>query len=135
MKNYEHGQADKVNKPFVYIHGEKCEVSEAVYKEYYRMDRREHYLKERSTKRELSYDALNSMEYPVEEKMPFNAKSVEEEAIKSVEIEKALEKISKLPEEEKYLIFELFFNEKKEREVAKRLGISKQRYIIERLKF
>ncbi|MGV8155139.1 MAG: RNA polymerase sigma factor [Alkaliphilus sp.] len=125
MKNHETGQAGKGNKFFIYINDEKCEVSEAVYKEYYRMDRRERYLKERSTKRELSYDALNSMEYPIEEKMVFKARTVEEEAIKSVETEKVLEQIAKLPEEEKHLIYELFFNGKKEREVAKSLGISK----------
>lgn len=51
---------------YIPIDGKLYETTEEVYKTYYRMDRRERYLDERSRKHELSLETLSQAEYPVE---------------------------------------------------------------------
>lgn len=90
------------------------------------MDRRERYLKERSRKHELSYDALIDTDYPIEDKMVDKPKSIDDDVITSILIEKLFLAISKLSEEERWLISELFFYGKSERKVAAEAGISRR---------
>lgn len=113
-------------KFFIPIDGKLYETSEEVYRIYYSMDRRERYLEERSRKYELSYQALVSLDFPVETNMINQKVGIDEEVITTVLIEKMLLVISRLSEEEKQLIQELFFCEKSERELAKESGIPRK---------
>lgn len=113
-------------KYFIPVNGELCETNEMVYKAYYKMDRRERYLEERSKKHELSYEALVDGDYPVEEKMNEKDNSVDDVAITTILIEKMLLVISNLSEEERWLIQELFFYGKNECRIAEEIGVSRR---------
>jgi DNA-directed RNA polymerase specialized sigma subunit len=125
MNKSDDGQAGKRKRFFIPIDGKLYETSEEIYKTYYSMDRRERYLEERSRKHELSYEALADVDYPVEEKMINKPKNVDDDVITSILIEKMLLVISKLSEEEKQLIKELFFCWKSEVALAKEIGVAR----------
>lgn len=125
MKKIENEQKRKERKYYIPIDGKLYETDKKIYKTYYKMDRRERYLVERSEKYELSYDALNEADYPVEERMTNKPNSVENAVVTSILIEKMLKEISKLTEEEKWLISELFFCGKSEVVLAKEIGIAR----------
>ncbi|MBF8982620.1 sigma-70 family RNA polymerase sigma factor [Lutibacter sp. B2] len=125
MSKLKDEQVDKRKNFFIPIDGKLYETSEEIYRNYYRMDRRERYLEERSRKHELSYEALTDVDYPIEEKMVDQPEGIEDEVITSILIEKILLVISQLSEEEKQLIQELFFCGKSEVALAKEIGIAR----------
>ncbi|MBF4694763.1 sigma-70 family RNA polymerase sigma factor [Fusibacter ferrireducens] len=111
---------------YIPIDGILYETSEEVYTAYYRMDRRERYLDERSRKHELSLETLSGSEYPVENKMVEQPVSLEDEVITGVMIESLLKALTTLSEEEKWLINELFFCGKSERELSAETGVPRK---------
>lgn len=125
MSKSNDGQDGKRKRFYIPIDGKLYETTEDIYRVYYKMDRRERYLEERSRKHELSYDALMDGSYPVEEKMIDKPKTVDDQVITSILIEKMLLVISELSQGEKQLIQELFFCGKSEVALAKELGIAR----------
>lgn len=115
-------------------------VSEEIYREYYRYDRRERYLKERSNKNELSYDALQDLGYPVEEKMAQPGEVISDTVITRMMIEKMLSSLKILNDYEQMIIKELYFNGKSERQLAEFLHVprstlqSRKNQILDKLK-
>lgn len=110
-------------------------VSEKIYREYYKLYRRERYLEETSIKKELSYDYLVDQGYPVEERMLKQQDVVSDVVITKMMIEKMLCSIGELNKFEKDIIKELFYNNISERNLAKKLGLSRstlqyKKYII-----
>lgn len=110
-------------------------VSEKIYREYYKLYRRERYLEETSIKKELSFDYLVEQGYPVEERMLKQQDVISDVVITKMMIEKMLGSIGELDEFEKDIIKELFYNNISERNLAKKLGLSRstlqyKKYII-----
>ena len=119
---------EKINKGRYYIpiDGKLYETNEIVYKTYYKMDRRERYLEERDIKKNvITFTDLDIGTYRPEEMISDKTVDIEEEIINRIMIEAVLEAITSLEEEEKWLIQELFFCGKSERELAEDIGISK----------
>lgn len=122
------------------IKNELISVSEEVYITYYKMARRERYLNEVSLKKDLSYNQLIVKEYPIEIKMIEPQKLIEDEVIENIMIDKMTKAIKNLNDNEIFIINELFFNAKSERELADLMNIprttlhSKKIKIINKIK-
>lgn len=109
------------------IEDQEVEVTEEVYKEYYRMDRRERYLVERDMKHGVTfYHALDSEDMNGEELFADERADMEEHLIEQEERDSLYEALLLLNERDRELIRELYFNEKTERELAQQLGIRHQ---------
>src|SRR6056297_1239564 len=126
MKNTDEEQDNKRKRFYIPIDGKFYETNEIVYRTYYSMDRRERYLEERDIKEGVkTFTDLNIGTYRPEEMISDKSVDIENEITNKIMIEAVLEAITILDEEEKWLIQELFFCGKSEREIAKGIGISK----------
>jgi len=126
MSNTEDEQKGKERRYYIPIDGKFYETNEIVYKTYYSMGRRERYLEERDIKEGVkTFTDLDIGTYKPEEMISDKTVDIEEEITNKIMIEAVLEAITNLDEEEKWLIQELFFYGKSEREVAKDIRISK----------
>lgn len=123
-------QEERVNY-YLYIDGQAVPVSEQVYRAYRHYERKEEYFsydlktekfqKETATflpSREDSYERL------LEKDRQFAASgvSVEEQAVSSVWLAALLQRLS---EDEKEILYKIYFEEKSERIVSAEMGISK----------
>ncbi len=112
---------------FIPVDGKYYETTKEVYEVYYQMDRRERYLEERDlNKGVINFCDIDNEDYSAEEILFDKDTDIEEEVINSVLIKTVLEAMSLLSEEEKWLIQELFFCGKSERELAKNTGIPRK---------
>lgn len=109
------------------IENQIVEVTEEVYREYYRMDRRERYLVERDRKHGVTfYHALDNEDMNGEELFADIHADVEEHLIEKEERDTLYDALLLLNERDRELIEELYFNEMTERELAEKLGIRHQ---------
>ena len=101
------------NKQF-YIHAEdqRVEVTEEVYRAYYKMGRRERYLEERDVAHgKVLYSGMDTDEMTGEEMIPdLNAVPVDESVCKNALIEQLRKHLDSLSESERELIDALFFS-------------------------
>ncbi|MCF8019110.1 MAG: hypothetical protein K9L62_06825 [Vallitaleaceae bacterium] len=112
---------------FIPIDGKYYETTKKVYEVYYQMDRRERYLEERDlNKGVINFCDIDNEDYSAEEMLSDKDTDIEEEVINSVLIKTVLEAMSLLSEEEKWLIQELFFCGKSERELTRNTGIPRK---------
>lgn len=120
---------------YLYIDGKPVMVSEEVYREYYRGERKERYFMEDLKRGRVAVDKKtqertflpgreDSYERLLEKDVPFVAPGelVEDEIVRSVLLEQVLNKLSA---EEKALIWELYYLDKTERQVCDVLHIAK----------
>ena len=126
---------------YIKIAGYFYQVSKEIYDEYRREDRRRRYLKEREKHTViLSYDVLEENGMYIQERIADETVNVEEEAIHNMMIEKLRKGLSALSDEELYIIDHLIYQERTERELAKKLNISqvavhkKKIRVLEKLK-
>ncbi|MDA3845975.1 MAG: hypothetical protein PF505_05420 [Vallitaleaceae bacterium] len=110
---------------FIPVDGKMYETTEEVYYAYYKMERRERYLEERSLEFELSYDELNESGFQVEMNSSVDKGNTEQDAITTVMIEKMLNKLSVLNDYELWLIQELYTHGKTVRQIEDESGIKK----------
>ena len=115
------------NKFFIYVNGHPVAVTEEIYREYYRMGRRERYLEERDAANgTVMYSGLDTDETLGEEMIPdTGAKSVEQTVIDGMMTDMLHEALDILTEDERNLINALFYEGHSEREYAAMLRISK----------
>ena len=112
---------------FIPVDGKYYETTKEVYEVYYQMDRRERYLEERDlNKGVINFCDIDNEDYSAEEILSDKDTDIEEEVINSVLIKTVLEAMSLLSEEEKWLIQELFFCGKSERELTRNTGIPRK---------
>lgn len=111
---------------FIPVDGKMYETDEEVYTTYYKMDRRERYLQERSNKKELSYDGLIACDYPVEERLFEPIRPIEDEIVTEMMVEKMLCKLSVLNDYELWLIEELYKFGKSQRTIEKESGVPRR---------
>lgn len=108
---------------FLPLHGMLMEVTEKVYKHFYKDKRRQKYLYELSEKNnDISYDMITTVEFNGEDILIDNV-DVCETVISSMMIEKLLRCISLLSNSEQELIKAIFFDGESERDFAKRKGV------------
>lgn len=104
---------------YLYIEGKPVRVSEEVYREYYRGERKERYfMKDLKEDREDSYERL----IECHRQFAVPGESMEEQAVRSLLLKQAM---GKLTEKERELIEELYFLEKTERQVSSALHMAK----------
>lgn len=120
---------------YIKIAGYFYQVSKEIYDEYRREDRRRRYLKEREKHTViLSYDTLEKNGMYIQERIADETVNVEEEAIHNMMIEKLRKGLSALSDEELYIIDHLIYQERTERELAKKLNISQNAVHIRKVK-
>jgi len=113
-------------KYYIPVDGKMYETSEDVYKTYYKMDRRERYLEERSRKHDISFDALREASYPIEERLREPIIGLEDTIIGKYQIEDLLKKLSILTAYEMWLVEELYSLGKSERQIERESGIPRK---------
>ena len=121
---------------FIYIGKEQVQVSEEIYKEYYRMKRRERYLEQDIKVGSIVVDAeaetvdfIDSKEDSMERLMEQGTYFEDEQLIEDILCDKATllilqEAMAALNAEEQELIMDLYYNDLTVREVAKEKDIS-----------
>lgn len=116
-------------------------ISEDKYKEYKAKDNHAYYIKQHEDDVViLSFDALDSDDLIGAEIFVDNSVNVEDEAINNILIEKLRHSLTKLSDTDLYLIEQLIYNEKSEREVSKLIGVpqktinDRKRRILAKLK-
>lgn len=111
---------------FIKVEDKLIPVERSLYSEYYSMRRREKYLDERDRKNKLcSYNCLGEKELSGEEVLKdFEADTEEKYTMKAMS-RRLYEVLALLKLDELVVIYQVYFCEKTEREVAVLLGISK----------
>ena len=108
-------------KKFIGLHSMIMEVSEKEYIEFYRNKRRQKYLDEqRRDNGDVSYDALNSDELMAE--LPDVCDTLVHQQL----LDKLRQAVDTLPEDEKALIAQHFYDEVPQTELAECYGVSQQ---------
>ena len=107
------------------VQGQLVSVSEEVYVTYHRMKRRETYLEERDTANGVFYySAMDTAETTGEDGIPDLASPrVEDVVVDKLITEKLRQCFTQLSKDEQELIFNLFFQNKSEHQVAAESGI------------
>jgi RNA polymerase sigma factor (sigma-70 family) len=107
------------------VQGQLVPVSEEIYVTYHRMKRRETYLEERDTANGVFYySAMDTVETTGEDGIPDLASPhVEDTVVDKLIMEKLQQCLSQLGKEEQELIFNLFFQNKSEHQMAAESGI------------
>lgn len=137
MKN----QPEFDKKLFLPMHGVLMEVSESIYKEFYKDKRRQKYIKERAIQRgDFSYDALDTDEFHGEDILVDHQTDVIEEVECRSLMRAVRSALLLLSGEERKFIKECFIQEKTERQLAAQYGVSqvaihkRKKRILEKLK-
>ena len=118
--------------------GQVVPVTEEVYREYKRPQWREAKQNKVRQMREFSLEYMieNGMEHIYSD----NQKLVEENAEDNLMLEMLMKALETITDDERSLINELYFNEKSERDFAKKIGISnvavnkKHHHVLEKIK-
>lgn len=104
---------------FIELNGKQIPVSEEVYYAFKRPAWRERKRRQVRADNELSLDALADDGFEVPDEMSLVDEIVEDKLL----LDMLFEALSELTDDERFLIDELFFNDKSERQVARETGI------------
>ena len=107
-------------------------VSEQGYREYYHELERRKYIRRLEKGKKLSYEQALEDELPLERLGAEEIPSPEDEVELKILIERLLEAIELLEEDEKRLIRQLFFNGLTAREIARKRGITHRAILKQR---
>ena len=112
---------------FLSLHGMLMEVSEEAYKAFYKEQRRQKYLKERSTDNgDISYDMLTTDEFNGEDILVDTVADTAGLAERNLLLDKLRRALDTLPEEERTLLEQYYFAGVSECELSDIYGISQQ---------
>ena len=116
---------EKAKKYQLPADGKMIDVTEEQYREFYRYKRREKYLKESDQEHKLyHYSDLDTDELLGEEMFSYpNEESVEDRVVDHILRETVRRYVEELPEEERVLVFALYYQKKTERDCAEELGV------------
>lgn len=113
-----------VGRRFLPLHGMLMEVSEDAYKAFYREQRRQKYLNERSNDNgDFSYDMLTTDEFNGEDILVDALLDTSGQAEKNILLDKLKKVLCELPDNERQLIDALFTQGLSEREWSAQTGI------------
>lgn len=119
----------------IVVKNARIEVSEEVYREYYKEREHEKYIDKVSKEKNISLDELMEIGFSIESNSTTISKeSAEDEAIKNILIEQIKEKLELLEPEELFLIKEIFENGVSERELAKKMNVHRKTIYNKRMK-
>ena len=104
---------------YLYVRGQRVEVSEEIYREYYKLTEHEKYLKRKALVHECSLEEMTSNGETVD----VSFSDTEQEALTAMRRKRVQEEISGLTDEEKMLIRLRYYEQLTEREAALRMGI------------
>ncbi|EDS73509.1 sigma-70 family RNA polymerase sigma factor [Anaerofustis stercorihominis] len=122
------------------VRNERIEVSEAVYKAYYKEREHEKYLDKKKRDNEYSYEGMKEKGIVFEYNEGLIEMSPEEKLLKDIEKERLREALSALNKDEMFLIDLYYFENKSEREIAEIFSLSqkavnkRKKRILEKLK-
>ena len=107
------------------INKKRIPVTEEVYKAYYQNKERESYLDKLSERNNLSYEECEEKGIQIDYLLSQTQESAEDKLIKAEMLSRLTVAMEKLTEQERLLIYTLFFKGKSERELCAMLGIAK----------
>ena len=114
------------DKLFLPLYGMIMEVTESTYLEFYKLQRRQKYINERSRdNKDISYDSLTTDEFNGEDILVDDGESVEDQAVRNVTAEEIRFIISLLKPADQELIQAMFFEGLSERQYAERCGVNR----------
>ena len=131
---------EKERRYALVVKKERIEVTEAVYKNYYKLVERERYLDKLAEKKHISIEACHENGVQVDYLLSLTEESIEDNIIKRELLEKLTLCLEMLSEQERLLIHALFFKGKSERqlsaetEIPQRTINDKKRKILLKLK-
>lgn len=113
-------------KPFIINLGYALmEVTEADYKEFYRVRRREKYIQEEAIRiGEFSYNAFDTEAYDGASAIADDSEPLEDSVIRKMIIEKLSEAVATLSDNEKELIQQIYFNHISDNELSRYYGVN-----------
>ena len=112
------------HKFFLPLYGMIMEVSEDTYLEFYRMQRRQKYIYERSKENnDISYNSFDG--FNGEDILVDDGESVEDQAVRNITAEEIRSVISLLKLADQELVQAMFFEGLSERQYAKRCGVNR----------
>ena len=114
----------KDNKYTLVVNKKRVSVTEEVYKAYYQQKEHEVYLDKLSSQHNISFDECEEKGLQVEYILSQTTESIEDCIIKQELIVKMMLCLKMLSKEDQLLIYNLFFEEKSELQVAKELNIN-----------
>jgi RNA polymerase sigma factor (sigma-70 family) len=110
---------------FLRVENELVSVDKDTYIDHYKAKRREKYQKENDLAHGVvSYNTMDTVEINGEEIIPDTSESIEDVIMTKMMIEKLCERLDMLSADELWLIHNLFYMEKTERQIADNLGCS-----------
>lgn len=113
------------NKYTLLVNKKRITVTEEVYRAYYQLREREAYLDKLSKQNNLSIEECEEKGIQVDYLLSYTQGSVEEKLIKAEMLEKLTLCLDALSEQERLLIYLLFFKGKSERTLCAMLGMAK----------
>lgn len=114
------------DKLFLPLYGMIMEVTESTYIEFYRLQRRQKYIDERSRdNKDISYDSLTTDEFNGEDILVDDGDSVEDQAVRNVTAEEIRFIISLLKPADQELVQAMFFEGLSERQYAEKCGVNR----------
>jgi len=113
------------DKLFIVLRGMLMEVTAKDYLDFYKVQRRQKYIDERSAKNgDFSYDMLTTDDFNGEEILIDDSEDIATQVVHKIMLDKLSDSILLLSDDEQKLISEIFFEELSERTLAKKYGVS-----------
>lgn len=122
------------------VNKKRITVGKEVYRAYYQQKEREAYLDKLSQKHDISFEECQEKGIQVDYLLSRSEQSIEDDIIKREMLEKMMLCIKMLSEQERLLIYNLFFKGKSERQLSAETGIplmtinDRKRRILKKLK-
>lgn len=124
----------------IVVKKERVEVTEEIYKNYYKLVERERYLDKLAERKHISIDACQEKGIQVEYIISQTEESIEDSIIRQEMLDELALCVKLLPEQELLLIRALFFQGKSERQLSSETGVplmtlnDRKRRILKKLK-
>jgi len=124
----------------IVVKKERIEVTEEIYKNYYKLVERERYLDKLAERKHISIDACQEKGIQVEYIISQTEESIEDRIIRQEMLDELALCVKLLPEQELLLIRALFFQGKSERQLSSETGVplmtlnDRKRRILKKLK-
>lgn len=131
---------EQESKYTLQVNKKRIAVGKEVYRAYYQQKEREAYLDKLSQKHDISFEECQEKGIQVDYLLSRSEQSIEDDIIKREMLEKMMLCIKMLSEQERLLIYNLFFKGKSERQLSAETGIplmtinDRKRRILKKLK-
>lgn len=128
------------NKYTLVVNKKRIPVTAEVYRAYYQQKEHEAYLDKLSQKHDISFEECEEKGIQMNYLLSHSEQSIEDKLIKTEMLAELKEAMERLTEQERLLIYSLFFKGIGENKVAQSIGVTKQavnkqkHHILEKLK-